>query len=287
MSSSSSSSSKKTEASSPTRHSQSSPGKRGASPRKQSSPSASPGSRKTARIPEYRECPHIPFTTVEFINKYRRTIGGGSLVCTQCSLPDDGAVQKCLECGVGGCLEADRLHLPTHFASMHPDTLQVAVSPTSGLLFCWHCQQFVWNAWLDELWMEAICAARRADLPLVPADRLVAVKQDTEGIKRHCVTLRGLHNLGKTCFMNAGLQVLLHNPHLIQFFLSVGHDIRSCKRAAEGTGASSSTKKRGPATGGGGGGGEVCIACQMDTLFVEVWHSSTPQLLTVCNPFLP
>ncbi|KAA6417066.1 MAG: hypothetical protein FRX49_12976, partial [Trebouxia sp. A1-2] len=65
--------------------------------------------------------------------------------------------------------------------------------------------------------------------------------------------LRGLNNLGNTCFMNSILQVFVHVPQLQAYFLGGGHMHKLCPRLTE-------HDKPGK-----------CLSCELDHIFSEAY----------------
>ena len=95
---------------------------------------------------------------------------------------------------------------------------------------------------------------------------------------------RGLFNLGETCYMNAILQMMVHNQLLSSYFLSNRHPVHACSDALTGD-----LKANLDADGVEEGGSETkadylpCVGCGISKVFAESRMLEKPEPMDAVN----
>ncbi|KIW69094.1 hypothetical protein PV04_04989 [Phialophora macrospora] len=218
-------------------------------------------------------CEHLKPATIKKITAFRNESN---------AIDADFATYSCISCSLTSSFPM----LEKHFTKTKHE---FAVS--SRAVWCGQCNDLVYDPALLVSTGRTVSAI--SSRPVVNGVKRKLIESNggeddsyltTNTSQRPCgrTGVRGLYNLGETCYMNAVLQMMVHNPLLASYFLGMGHSIHTCpiNRELEGKkdkgneseedqdddGVSSEEKKELPS----------CVACGMTEVFSDVTMVDQP-----------
>ncbi|XP_058391205.1 ubiquitin carboxyl-terminal hydrolase 51 [Diceros bicornis minor] len=195
-----------------------------------------------------------------------------SCICHVCSTHMN-RLHSCLTCVFFGCFTEKHIH-------KHAETKQhnLAVDLYHGVVYCFMCKDYICDKDIEQIAKEtkekilklliststdfsqqqcmtsgveekqSTCESKEQE------PKLVKPKKKRRKMSVYTVGLRGLINLGNTCFMNCIVQALTHIPLLKDFFLSDKH---KCIMTSP----------------------SLCLVCEMSSLFHAMYSGSrTPHI---------
>uniref|UniRef100_A0AAR5PS03 Ubiquitin carboxyl-terminal hydrolase n=2 Tax=Dendroctonus ponderosae TaxID=77166 RepID=A0AAR5PS03_DENPD len=164
-------------------------------------------------------------------------------------------LHACLECVFFGCHRHIRDH---NDDAGHSFSIELYY----GQVHCASCGDYIYDTDLDDIALKNRMQAKKFHKRLFECISWDPSEEErqllTNQTKKVCVTpettigLRGLINLGNTCFMNCVVQAIMHTPLLRDYFLTKHHYCKSAQMA--------------------------CLVCQISELFQQFYNGEKTPL---------
>lgn len=195
-------------------------------------------------------------------------------VCSFCSSHKGSRFFMCLICSSVTCyVDPELNHALSHNESF--DGHEIHVDMERAELYCTACSDQVYDPDFDKVvvseQVKMLPRSKNGDRTMSHGDsrlekrrrldfesnldcnsvtRLVLRRNNHRSKSCGLLGLRGLNNLGSTCFMNSVLQAVLHAPPLRDYFLNDRHNHKICRRSSSDL---------------------LCLPCDLDVMFSAVY----------------
>ncbi|XP_010740784.2 ubiquitin carboxyl-terminal hydrolase 45 isoform X1 [Larimichthys crocea] len=197
-------------------------------------------------------CQHVS-KAVDLSSVKKSVLSSVWLVCSECLKERtmiDGEpaashdIVVCLKCGFQGCNQSGIQHAVKHHQAFHPESHCITISLSTWKAWCFecneelstHCNKKALAQTLDFLQKHSAKATSGASPKIIklqeePSDYTDPPKGKSPAINSTLVPVKGINNLGNTCFFNAVMQNLSQTHMLIDLIQEVkekGYKLRIC-----------------------------------------------------------
>ncbi|XP_020489834.1 ubiquitin carboxyl-terminal hydrolase 45 isoform X1 [Labrus bergylta] len=197
-------------------------------------------------------CQHVS-KAVDLNSVKKSVLSNMWLVCSEClkertMIDGEPAASNdilvCLKCGTQGCNQSGIQHAVKHHQAFHPESHCITISLSTWKAWCFecneelstHCNKKALAQTLDFLQKQSVKATSGASPKIIklqeePLDNTDSAKGKSPVINSTLVPVKGINNLGNTCFFNAVMQNLSQTHMLIDLIQEVkekGYKLRIC-----------------------------------------------------------
>ncbi|XP_049440634.1 ubiquitin carboxyl-terminal hydrolase 45 isoform X2 [Epinephelus fuscoguttatus] len=187
-------------------------------------------------------CQHVS-KAVDLSSVKKSVLSSVWLVCSDCLKERtmiDGEpaasydILVCLKCGFQGCNQSGIQHAVKHHQAFHPESHCITISLSTWKAWCFecneelstHCNKKALAQTLDFLQKHSVKATSGASPKIIklqeePSDYADPPKGKSPAINSTLVPVKGINNLGNTCFFNAVMQNLSQTHMLIDLIQEV------------------------------------------------------------------